>query len=195
MGKITAAALLLVGSLLCINACWLPAKAWLSQQLIHYSWQQAMAIKTSRLDSQGSQVVIKPWPWADTFPIAELTFQRLKKNIVVLNGGDPTTLAFSAGAVAPYNQTHASKPFVVAGHRDSHFAFLADVILKDVIDLTNSRGQAKKYQVQSIDIVDASLGQLPLPADESMLVLITCYPFNGLNSNANQRYVIYAKAI
>ena len=195
MGKITAAALLIVGGLLCINASWLPAKAWLSQQLIQYSWQQAMAVKTAGLASKDSHVAIKPWPWADTFPIAELAFERLKKNIVVLNGGDPTTLAFSAGAVAPFNQTQASKPFVVAGHRDSHFAFLADVTLKDVIHLTNRQGQAKKYQVQSIDIVDASLGQLPLPADESVLVLITCYPFEGLSSNANQRYVINAKAV
>ena len=68
---------------------------------------------------------------------------------MVLNGGDPTTLAFSAGAIAPFNQSTATKPFVVAGHRDSHFAFLEDIALKDVISLVNAPGKHSgiKYKI------------------------------------------------
>ena len=103
----------LAGVIICIHAAWLPTKAWLSQQLISASWQQM----------QHSSMPIKPWPWADTYALAELSFPRLNKDMVILNGGDPTTLAFSAGAIAPFNQPNAHTPFVVAGHRDSHFAF------------------------------------------------------------------------
>ncbi|MGB2740776.1 MAG: class GN sortase [Cognaticolwellia sp.] len=195
--KVTAALLLTFGCVLTIQASWLPAKAWLSQQLIHHSWQQAMAGQKES-DGRGvisQQIAIKPWPWADTFPIAELAFERLNKSIVVLNGGDPTTLAFSAGAIAPFNQMHATKPFVVAGHRDSHFSFLEDIAMKDVISLTDAQGQARLYQVESIDIVDGSSGQMPLLADESSLVLITCYPFQGIGSDSDERYVITATAL
>jgi sortase A len=209
MATIVFKALWIVGSLLCINASWLPTKAWLSQELISYSWQQSMAqqsqfqqnhlqknsIKGNKKKTTNTHVAIKPWPWADTFPIAQLSFKRLKEEIVVLNGGDPTTLAFSAGAIAPFNQTNSAKPFVVAGHRDSHFAFLEDILMKDVISMTDQQGQSQLYQVEAIDIVDASSGQLPVLANDSSLILITCYPFNGIGNDANERYVITAKLL
>ncbi|MBA6416150.1 class GN sortase [Colwellia sp. 6M3] len=199
--KLAAAALLIVGGLLCVQASWLPAKAWLSQQLIKHSWQQSISIMAQQKirgqdntnpHSLSKPIAIKPWPWADTFPIAELVFQRIDKSIVVLNGGDPTTLAFSAGAVAPFNQPAAIKPFVVAGHRDSHFAFLEDITIKDIISLVDVRGKMQHYQVESIDIVDATIGQFPLVADVRSLVLITCYPFKGITNSADERYVITA---
>ena len=201
--KLAAAALLIVGGLLCVQASWLPAKAWLSQQLIKHSWQQSISISimaqqkirgqdNTNPHSLSKPIAIKPWPWADTFPIAELVFQRIDKSIVVLNGGDPTTLAFSAGAVAPFNQPAAIKPFVVAGHRDSHFAFLEDITIKDIISLVDVRGKMQHYQVESIDIVDATIGQFPLVADERSLVMITCYPFKGISNSADERYVITA---
>jgi sortase A len=159
-----------------------------------------MAITSGQNQLQGNKttntkVAIKPWPWADTFPIAELSFKRLNEDIVVLNGGDPTTLAFSAGAIAPFNQTNSDQPFVVAGHRDSHFAFLEDILMKDVISMTDQHGQSQLYQVEAIDIVDASSGQLPVLANDSSLILITCYPFNAIGNDANERYVITAKLL
>ena len=193
MAAVIFKALLIAGSLLCIHASWLPVKAWLSQELISYSWQQSINSRSSL--SNNLNVAIKPWPWADTFPIAELSFKRLQKNIVILNGGDPTTLAFSAGAIAPFNQTNSAKPFVVAGHRDSHFAFLEDILMKDVISMTDQYGQSQLYQVEAIDIVDAATGQLPVLANDSSLILITCYPFNGIDQDANERYVITAKRL
>lgn len=202
MRTFTSKALLVIGSLVCIHASWLPTKAWLSQQLIHYSWQQSMVQLHKSTVSQGktiadiyTPIAVKPWPWADTFPIAELLFERLDKSIVILNGGDPTTLAFSAGAVAPFNQINSTEPFVVAGHRDSHFAFLEDILMKDVISMTDQNGQSQLYQVEAIDIVDASSGQLPILANDSSLILITCYPFTSINNDANERYVITAKRL
>lgn len=174
-----------MGGLLCLHASWLPIKGWLSQQLISYSWHETVSLNQK----------IKPWPWADTYPIAELSFQRLNKSVVVLNGGDPTTLAFAAGAIAPFNQPLSTQTFVVAGHRDSHFSFLDEVFMNDIISLADSHGQNQLYQVEAIDIVDASTGQLPVLADNSQLVLITCYPFTHSGSESNERYVITAKRL
>lgn len=196
MKSIIKTSLILTGSLVCLHASWLPVKAWLSQQLISYSWQQSIDL----------QQKIKPWPWADTYPIAELTFERLNKRVVVLNGGDPSTLAFSAGAIAPFNQPSSTQPFVVAGHRDSHFSFLDEVFMKDIISLADKHGQSQLYQVEAIDIVDASTGELPVLADDSSLILITCYPFTSIrntssntdrntDSNGNERYVITARRL
>lgn len=186
--------LLVTGSLLCLHASWLPVKGWLSQKLISYSWHQTI----------DSQQKIKPWQWADTYPIAELSFERLNKSIVVLNGGDPTTLAFSAGAIAPFNQTTGTQPFIVAGHRDSHFSFLEEIVMNDIISLADKQGKSQLYQVEAIDIIDASTGELPVLANDSQLILITCYPFtrvsnisntSNIGSNSNERYVITAKQL
>jgi len=192
MKSIIKKSLLITGSLLCLHASWLPAKALLSEHLISYSWHQTIDL----------QQKIKPWPWADTYPIAELSFLRLNKSIVVLNGGDPTTLAFSAGAIAPFNQANSTQPFVVAGHRDSHFSFLDEVFMNDIISLADKHGQSQLYQVEAIDIVDASTGELPVLADDSSLILITCYPFTNIRNAAsltgnakNERYVITAKRL
>ena len=71
--------------------------------------------------------------------------------------------------------------------------------MKDIISLADKHGQSQLYQVEAIDIVDASTGELPVLADGSQLVLITCYPFNKIGSNVgsdkNERYVITAKRL
>ena len=173
---------------LCLHASWQPTKAWLSHWLIQYSWQHYMAT--------GKETT--PWPWADTHALAKLDFVRANKKIVVLAGGDPTTLAFSAGAVAPFNQPETLQPFVVAGHRDSHFSLLEDVQVDDVITVTDRFGELRTYQVTSLSIIDASEQLLSLENQQS-LVLITCYPFNQLalnsNSASNQRLIIEAMRI
>ncbi len=173
---------------LCLHASWQPTKAWLSHWLIQYSWQHYMAT--------GKET--KPWPWADTHALAELNFVQTNKQVVVLAGGDPTTLAFSAGAVAPFNQPEAVQPFVVAGHRDSHFSLLRDVQVDDVITVKDRLGELRTYHVTSLSIVDASEQLLSLENEQS-LVLITCYPFNQFainsNSNSNQRLIVEAMRI
>lgn len=176
---------MIFGTLLSLHASYLPVKAWLSERFIHYSWQQSLK----------QNIPIKPWPWADMYPIAKLSIGRLNLDVVILNGGDPTSLAFSAGAVAPFNHLNSRNPFVVAGHRDSHFSFLEDVTMEDIISIQDKNGQNQLYQVQSIEIIDASSGELPLMDDESNLVLITCYPFNSLSQESNERYVIKARPL
>ncbi|HCH68993.1 MAG TPA: hypothetical protein DE042_00575, partial [Colwellia sp.] len=102
------------------------------------------------------------------------------------------------GAIAPFNQTTSTKSFVVAGHRDSHFSFLEEVFMNDIISLADKHGQSQLYQVEAIDIVDALTGELPVLADDSQLILITCYPFTNISntgSNSNERYVITAKLL
>lgn len=71
--------------------------------------------------------------------------------------------------------------------------------MNDIISLADKHGRSQLYQVEAIDIVDASSGELPVLADDSQLVLITCYPFtdfsDDVDSNRNERYVITAKLL
>ena len=58
----------------------------------------------------------------------------------MLDRADPSSLAFSAGMVAPFDQVEEEATIVIAGHRDSHFAKLADLVVGDTIQLTNTAG-------------------------------------------------------
>lgn len=167
------------------HSAWLPTKAWLSSQLISYSWHK----------SKQSTQQIMPWPWADTHPIAKMTIARLNKQLIILQGVDPTTLAFSAGAMHQYSHLTNSKPFVIAGHKDSHFSFLQELHMKDIISLTNKEGKNQLYQVEQMEIIDSEEQALQIIEQDPSLILITCYPFNPLVSGGSLRYVITAKLI
>lgn len=177
----------LASSALCIMAhsAWLPTKAWLAHQLINHSWQQAIITKTQ----------IKPWPWADTNPIAKMVIPRLKKELVLLQGVDPTSLAFSAGVMHQYSKLNRNSPFVVAGHRDTHFRFLQDIKMKDIISLADKNGINQLYQVENMEIVDSQSDDLSINDHDPSLVLITCYPFDTLQAGGSLRYVITAKLL
>jgi len=60
--------LLLVTCLLALGfwqlgrGAWIPAKAWLAQELMGKAWDRAAA---------GASAPV-PWPWADTWPVARL---------------------------------------------------------------------------------------------------------------------------
>jgi len=169
---------------LMLNSLWLPSKAWLSQQLILFSWQQASIKKQP----------VSPWPWADTYPVAKMTLPRLKRQLVVLMGVDPSTLAFSAGIYHQFSTLDRLSPIVIAGHRDSHFAFLEEIQMKDIIMLSDNKGINHLYQVEEITIVDSDQEPL-LVNDEPELTLVTCYPFKALEAGSSLRYVVKAKLL
>lgn len=170
---------------LLLHSLWLPSKAWLSEQLIYHSWRQ----------SQLHQTQVVPWHWADTMAIAELNIERLDKSLVLLLGVDGTSLAFSAGVMHGFSALDGQSPFVVAGHNDTHFAFLQDIHMKDVISLTDRHGHNHLYQVESLAVIDSSTHELSLDKSSKDLVLITCYPFNALQAGGKLRYVITAKRL
>lgn len=166
-------------------SAYLPAKAWLSERLIAHSWEV----------TQNTNKPSPPWPWADTTAIAKMNVPRLHKSLVLLKGTDPTTLAFSAGVMHQYSRLTTTSPFVVAGHRDTHFSFLEGLQMKDVISISDIDGKTQHYKVEELSIVDSEKTPLIIQEDDTRLVLITCYPFNALRAGGSLRYVVKAKII
>ncbi len=58
------------------RAAWIEAKAQLAQRLMLRAWSS----------SQGGGGDARPWPWADTHPVARLTVPRLGVDQLVLAG-------------------------------------------------------------------------------------------------------------
>jgi len=184
-GRLLVACLLGFGFLQLGQGAYIPAKAWLAQELMLRAW--------SRMQSGASRAT--PWPWADTWPIARLTAKAGDVDLIVLAGGSGRTLAFGPGHLGSSVLPGEIGNVVIAGHRDTHFQFLKDVQAGEVLTLESGRGIDYSYEVVAVDIVDSAKGSLVLDTDTAMLSLVTCYPFDALEAGGPLRYIVTARML
>jgi len=167
------------------QGAYIPAKAWLAQELMQRAWSKA-----DRGVRQPS-----PWPWADTWPVARLTARGGDVELIVLSGGSGRTLAFGPGHLSISALPGEIGNSVIAGHRDTHFQFLQHINIGEAIDFVTPDGREHRYRVSSIDVVDSRRGSLVLDTDTAVLSLVTCYPFDALSAGGPMRYVVSAEML
>jgi sortase A len=160
------------------------AKAWLAPILIERAWE-------SSLDQGGSPV--KPWPWADTWPVARLRAPDLDVERLVLAGDSGNALAFGPGHANASAQLGTAGLAVIGGHRDTHFAFLRRLPPEATLQLQLPDGSWREYRVETLEVVDASTQSISPEAGEERLLLVTCYPFDALQANGPLSYVVGAR--
>jgi sortase A len=163
-----------------LHAGWMPAKAALAQELLHASWSQSLA--------DGGEH--RPWPWADTHPVAQIVQPRLGVSQVVLAGDSGRTLAFGPGW-APASATPGSLAgtVVISGHRDTHFAWLQHLHDGDRLRLETPQGP-RDFVVMHTQVVDSRLQRLDTTGQAEQLVLVTCWPFDATAPRGPMRYVV-----
>lgn len=164
---------------------YIPAKAWLAQELMQRAWSR----------SSSGELRATPWPWADTWPVARLTANSGDVDLIVLAGGSGRTLAFGPGHLSASALPGETGNAIIAGHRDTHFQFLKDLKLGEHIKLESSKGPKHLYEVVGIDIVDSRKGSLLLDTETAMLSLVTCYPFDAIETGGPLRFVVSAKML
>ena len=79
---------------------------------------------------------------------------------------------------------------MIAAHRDTHFHALARLALGDRFDIERADGQTFAYIVTGIEILDTRTASLRLDALDSVVALVTCYPFDALVPGGTLRYVV-----
>jgi sortase A len=162
-------------------------KAFLAQVLIELAWGQAQA---------GIQVP-KPWPWADTTPIARIELPahgsgKDAQELVVLDGVSPRNLAFG-----PNHDPSSVRPgmrgnSVIEGHRDTHFRALQHVRVGDRVRVQGLDRRWLSFAVVDVRVVDSRRFRIALNADVSRLTLVTCYPFDAIAPGGPLRWVVTA---
>ncbi len=176
--------LLATGLIFFGDACWIKAKVLLGQHLLRHSWEKT--VKTGQ--------VHKPWPWADSWPVARLRFQRLTVDLIVLEGDSGEVLAFGPGHLTKSYNVGEKGNCILAGHRDTSFSFLEDLVPGDNIELEDNRGRVHFYQVRSSEVVEAD--KLYFGEDNhAWLTLVTCYPFQAVLSGGPLRFLVYAEKV
>lgn len=137
------------------------------------------------------EVRARPWPWADTWPVAALEVGG-ERSIVLADAGGQS-LAFGPSHVAGTPPPGAPGFSVLAGHRDTHFRVLRDLAAGTEITLTTADGRRHRFQVRESQVLPRPELSLPeaIP-DGAWLILSTCWPFDALRPGGEERFVVLA---
>ncbi len=157
-------------------------KAILAQLLLETAWSQTLA----------GRARTKPWPWADTWPVARLRAPAQRQNLIVLAGASGSALAFGPAHVLASATPGSDDNVVLAGHRDTHFAFLEHLQTGQVLELQSADGTNHRYRVTESAVVHQSQTSVMAPTGRKSLTLITCWPFDAIVPGGPLRYVVRA---
>ncbi len=173
---------LLLGLGFSLYGAYIPAKAWLAQQLLEGAWERRV---------RGAEDS-RPWPWADTAPLARIRQPRLGIDQIVLEGASGRVLAFGPGHVTGTARPGAGGNTVISGHRDTHFRWLGSLQRGDRVLLQTGDGRRLDYRVAQAAVHHESEVGLLDPLQGDQLRLVTCYPFDAVTPGGPQRFVVTA---
>jgi sortase A len=180
-----AVTLALAGIAVLGTALWMPAKAMLAQHLLNRAWERM----------QAGEARPRPWPWADSWPVARLRLPGRGIRLIVLAGASGSSLAFGPGHVDGTAAPGAAGNSVIGGHRDTSLSFLGKVTPGEYIQIDRPDGRTVTYRVAKAEVADTrhdiALPDPPYP----MLTLVTCYPFDAPTTGGPLRYLVFAEAV
>lgn len=177
-----AAVLVLAGCLTAGSGAWIHVKARLAQLLVEGAWAATLA----------GAGPVRPWPWADTWPVARLESKSHGIDLLVLAGSTGRTLAFGPGHQDGSALPGTPGTVIIGGHRDTHFRFLRRVAPGDRLRVQGASGTWTEFRVTGTAVADIRRQRLSLDAGGDLLTLVTCYPFDALLPGGPLRYVVEA---
>ena len=179
-----AAALALAGLWLIGDALYIHAKAMVAQVLLDRAFAAEVA----------SGAIVKPWSWADTWPVARIEVPRLAAHAIVLAGGSGQALAFGPGHLERTPDAGEPGTAVYAAHRDTHFAFLSGIEAGDEIVVTRRDGATARFRVTDMQVVRWDSSGIDPAARGRHLALVTCWPLDSAIPGP-LRYVVHADLV
>ncbi len=178
-----AAFCLMVGVYFVGHAAYIQAKAVVAQVLLEQAWETTLATGKPT----------KAWAWADTWPIARISFPSLDRSAVVLEEAGGEAMAFGPAHVAASAKPGANGVSVIGGHRDTHFNFIKTLKVGDEIVIETPAHTTVRYRMTGSAIVHAGASGIATKAKTPRLALVTCYPFDAV-ARGPLRYVVFAEA-
>ena len=132
-------------------------------------------------------------PVRESDPLGRIEISRVGLKAMVQKGIDKKTLRHAVGHIPGTSLPGQRGNVALAGHRDTFFRGLRNVRQDDEIILTTVNG-SHSYRVKSTRVVEPEATEVLNAADEDILTLVTCYPFNFIGS-APQRFIVRAQKI
>ncbi len=178
-----ASLLIVAGALFLGQAVYTQAKAVVAQVLLGRAWETTLATGTPT----------KAWGWADTWPVARISFPTLNERAIVLEEAGGEAMAFGPAHVAASPKPGAAGVSVIGGHRDTHFSFIKNLKVGDEIVIETPERTTVRYRMTGSTIVHAGASGIATKSKARRLALVTCYPFDAVERGP-LRYVVFAEA-
>ncbi|MEA2883110.1 MAG: sortase [Bradyrhizobium sp.] len=179
-----AVVLALTGAVLFGEGVWIHAKALVAQALLQRAFAATIATGHD----------VKPWSWADTWPVARIEVKRLHASAIVLAGSSGQALAFGPGHLESTPNAGERGVAIYSAHRDTHFRFLRHVAIGDEIIITRNDGRSFRYRADGASVVRFDASGIDPLTDGYELVLSTCWPFDATTPGP-MRYLLHATLI
>ncbi|KLN61262.1 hypothetical protein WH96_07935 [Kiloniella spongiae] len=161
-------AMFMAGFALLGDGLYIKLKAVLAQHLLQQAWQETLV----------TQAPQKAWSWADTYPVAAISFPGLDlKPVIALKGSSGEALAFAPGHLENTALPGQQGTAVYAAHRDTHFAFLENIKATDIVKVKDIKGRDHLYKVDNIRIARWDQSGITNENTSQRIALITCWPF------------------
>jgi sortase A len=122
--------------------------------------------------------------------LGRLDIPRLALSVVIREGEDSRTLRLAVGHLPGTAWPGRPGNSAIAGHRDTFFRKLRHIEPHDEI-LVRTSASVSRYLVVSTRIVEPEDVSVLKNTQESILTLVTCYPFYFVGS-APQRFIVRA---
>ena len=122
--------------------------------------------------------------------IGRLDIPRLGFSVVVLEGSDNATLRLGIGRLRNSALPSERGNVVLAGHRDTFFRSLREILPGDQISLRTPEGTFA-YTVDWTKVVNPTDTSVLMPTKSAALTLVTCYPFYYVGA-APERFIVRA---
>ncbi|PYQ97160.1 MAG: hypothetical protein DMF94_15655 [Acidobacteria bacterium] len=125
--------------------------------------------------------------------LGRLEAPSVRMSTAVLEGSDDATLRRGAGHIEDTPFPGSAGNVGIAGHRDTVFRPLRNILVGDPLDLTIAN-RMFRYRITRTLIVRPDDVYVLDPTDRPTITLVTCYPFEFVG-HAPRRFIVQAQLV
>lgn len=125
--------------------------------------------------------------------IGEIQVPRLGLTAIVVQGDSPASLRRAVGHISKSALPGEWGNVALAGHRDSFFRLLRDILLGDEVRF-KTQERSFEYRVESIEVVAPTDIRVLETSTGHDLTLLTCFPFHYVGP-APRRFIVRAREV
>jgi sortase A len=129
----------------------------------------------------------------DPLVLGRIEIPRIGVMAIVREGDDDATLAIAVGHIAGTAKLGERGNMALAGHRDSFFRPLQGIRPRDSIRMVTPT-RSWEYVVDSTAVVGPDETRVLDPTSDTVLTLVTCYPFKYVG-HAPNRFIVRASLV
>jgi len=165
---------------------------------VYANWRLNRSIESSRASAVNAQSepasiqadAVRAVPPSLGSAIGRLEIDRIGVSVIIAEGTEDETLRRAVGHVTGTALPGEMGNVAIAGHRDTFFRALRNIRLNDEVTVTTPTA-SYKYKVDSMEVVAPSETEVLAASNESILTLVTCYPFYFVGP-APKRFIVRA---